>query len=463
MVDRYWRKIEDVENNIENAMQISSILLKLKENDKKLEGLSKIGDNENNISSNLSKIGDNENNISSNLSKIGDNVNNITSNLSKIEDNENNISSNLSKIGDNENNISSNLSKIGDNENNISSNLTKIDNFTQYILKSGKDFEEKYIIKKQIFRFNKDKHFYTIFEKEIEYNFTENSLLIVKNNMYYKYDNLSNDYFRLQHEYNIYDGDNLIHKYLFNKDTYYDENLDPILHTNEDFCICFKKNYQKIKLNLLLHRHNRYGIGNIDLKIDDNNENYINIDYLDRNDENIEKNKNNISTNLIKINSNEDDIAYNLSEINYLKNNKSTQYLKNVYNILFYNKKTQIDFRNNFYNKTFELNANKNDFIEINLRMLLDYENINESHLVFTASKLINDDDEIYISTYHNKDKILYKNFVFISETIFYNFEKDTKKLKILIYFRKADTNAVIKFWYKPINTDRLIIKHFSN
>ena len=129
----------------------------------------------------------------------------------------------------------------------ISHNLEKIDNFTQYILKSDKDFEEKYIIEKQIFRFNKDKHFYTIFEKEIEYDFTKNSLLFVKNNMYYKYDNLSNDYHRLQHEYNIYDGDNLIHKYLFNKDTYYDENLDPILHTNEDFCICFKKIIKKLK------------------------------------------------------------------------------------------------------------------------------------------------------------------------------------------------------------------------
>ena len=58
--------------------------------------------------------------------------------------------------------------------------------------------------------------------------------------MYYKYDNLSNDYFRLQHEYNIYDDNkNLIHKYLFNKDTHYDKNLDPILHTAEDFCIFF--------------------------------------------------------------------------------------------------------------------------------------------------------------------------------------------------------------------------------
>ena len=68
MVDRYWRKIEDVENDIENAMQISSILLKLKEYD---GDLGKIDTNENNISSNLVKINDNENSISNTLEKIG--------------------------------------------------------------------------------------------------------------------------------------------------------------------------------------------------------------------------------------------------------------------------------------------------------------------------------------------------------------------------------------------------------
>ena len=62
MVDRYYREIEDVENDIENAMQISSILLKLKGYDD--NELSKIGHNENNISSNLSKIEDNKTNIS---------------------------------------------------------------------------------------------------------------------------------------------------------------------------------------------------------------------------------------------------------------------------------------------------------------------------------------------------------------------------------------------------------------
>ena len=79
MVDRYWRKIEDVENDFENAMQISSILLKLKEYD---DDLSKIEDNENNISSNSGIINTNEGNISSNLSKIT----NIENNLIIVDD-----------------------------------------------------------------------------------------------------------------------------------------------------------------------------------------------------------------------------------------------------------------------------------------------------------------------------------------------------------------------------------------
>ena len=86
MVDRYWRKIKSVENDIENSIQISSILSKLKGYDKKLSDLSKIGNNENSISSNLSKIGNNENDISSNLGIINTNKNNISSNLNQIND-----------------------------------------------------------------------------------------------------------------------------------------------------------------------------------------------------------------------------------------------------------------------------------------------------------------------------------------------------------------------------------------
>ena len=111
MVDRYWRKIKDVENDIENSMQISSILLKPKGYDEKLGDLSKIGNNENNISSNLGKIDTNKSNISSNLGKIGNNKISISSNLTKIGNSENSISSNFEKINNIENDITIKIKK----------------------------------------------------------------------------------------------------------------------------------------------------------------------------------------------------------------------------------------------------------------------------------------------------------------------------------------------------------------
>ena len=470
MVDRYWREIESVENDIENAMQISSILLKLKGYD---EGLSKIDDNENNISSNLGKINNNSSTISSNFKQSTRNANTISTNSTQINTNTSDISTNLGKIDDNikaiilinknsqdnSKNISSNLKQIDTNKNNISTNLEKIDNFTQYILQSGKDFEEKYMIEKQIFKFNKDKHFYTMFEKEIKFEFTKNSLLFVKNNMYYKYENLSNDYHRLQHEYNIYDGDNLIHKYLFNKDTYYDK--DPILHTNEDFCICFKKNYDKIKINLQLHRHNRHGTGNINLEIDDDS--YINIDYVDRNnEERINTNKNDISTNLIKINSNEDDILSNSSEINYLKNNKS--YLKNVYNILFYNNNEQISFKDEiFYEKEFDVNASINDFIEIKFKIALEYRNINDRNYIKNIYEILDkNNNRLYIKTISNDEYLYFSNRVIIDENIFYTFTKNIKKMKFVIKFQKLSESRIIYVYYKKDNNYRLTIKNYG-
>ena len=423
-MDYYRKPINKVVNDVKLKMQLGALTLKLSENNNKIDDL------------------------------IG-----VDKNI------KNDISNNTGQISDNKNDISDNKGLIETNTSDISTNLEKIDNFTQYILQSGKDFEEKYVIQKQIFKFDRNKHFYTIFEKEIEFEFTKNSLLFVKNNMYYKYDDLSNDYHRLQHEYNIYDNENnLIHKYLFNKDTYYDESLDPILHTNEDFCICFKKNYDKIKINLQLHRHNRHGVGNINLEIDDDNENYISVDYIDRNnDERIDINKKDISKNLIKINSNEDDILNNLNEINYLKNNKS--YFKNVYNILFYNNNEQISFKDEiFYEKIFELNANKNDFIEMSFKIELEYRNINNRNYVKNTYEILdeNNNNRLYIKTISNDEYNYFSNKVIIDDNIFYNFNKDIKKIKFVIKFQKLSASRVIYLYYMKNDNYRFILKHYS-
>ena len=66
---------------------------------------------------------------------------------------------------------------------------------------------------------------------------------------------------------------------------------------------------------LLLHRHNRHGLGNISLEIDDDSVNYININYIDKNNEDIEKNKSAISSNSGKIDTNESAISSNSGKI----------------------------------------------------------------------------------------------------------------------------------------------------
>ena len=242
---------------------------------------------------------------------------------------------------------------------------------------------------------------------------------------------------------------------------------------------------------LLLHRHNRHGLGNIDLEIDDNNDNYININYLDKNNEDIEKNKNdiltnlaqistntgdissnlgkidtnknNISTNLIKINSNEDDILSNSSEIDYIKNNNSKSYLKNIYNVLFYVKKTQISFRNSFYEKVFDVDASINDFIEMKFKIDLQYESISERSYCKTIYQIFDENDNsLYIKSVNNDDYTYFSNRVIIDENIFYNFTKNIKKIKISIKFKML-LSRVIKIWYIKQDNYRFILKHYSS
>ena len=551
MVDRYYREIEDVENDIENAMQISSILLKLKGYDDDLE---------------------------------------------KIDTNENNISSNLSKIEDNENNISTNLSNIEDN-------LEKIDNIKS-LLPTLEIFKKTYSIKNQSFRFTRNIVYFKLLEIKIENNFNKDGRLEFDNYIYYKYDNLQRDHHRLQHEYRIFDDkNNLLYKKILNKTNTSDLDFDKnVMLVKDNFYIIFKNNYNKIKIILDLYRVYRHGTDNFNLELI--NESFVKVSYLDKNDislkiednennissnlskinnnenntssnllkinnnennissnlskisdnennissnlskisnnennissnllkinnnennissnlskinnnenntssnlskiednennissnlskinnnenntssnlskinnnENnissnlgkINNNENNISTNLIKVNSNEDDILYNLNEINYLKNNSSKSYLKNVYNILFYNRKTQVSFRNYFYEQVFDINSNINDFIEMSFKISLQYENISERTYVKTLYELFDENDNsLYIKSVNNNEYSYYSNKIFINESIFYNFTKSIKKIKFVIKFQMI-LSRVIKIWYIKNDNYRLIIKNYG-
>ena len=227
-----------------------------------------------------------------------------------------------------------------------------------------------------------------------------------------------------------------------------------------------------------MHRHNRHGIGNINLEIDDN-DNYINIDYLDRNnnekvDTNTESistnlgkintNKNNISTNLIKINSNEDDILHNLNEINYIKNNNFKSYLKNVYNILFYNNNEQISFKDKiFYEKVFNVDAAINYFIEMSFKIELEYRNISDRNYVKNIYEILDENNNrLYIKTIRNDEYLHFSNKVIVYEDIFINFTNDIKKIKFIIKFQKLSASRVIYLHYIKNENYRFILKHYS-
>ena len=95
--------------------------------------------------------------------------------------------------------------------------------------------------------------------------------------------------------------------------------------------------------------------------------------------------------------------------------------------------------------------------------MLLKCEDISKAKYTITEFKLYDDTkNQLYIATFNNSDYISYSEYVFINNAFFYNFENDTTNLKVVISFRMTQTE-IIKIWYKPVNTDRLIIKHFGN
>ena len=497
MTDRYWRKIEDVENDIENAMQISSILLKLKGYDDKLGDLSKINDNASSISTNSEQISANENNISTNSEQINTNTEFISNNLENIN--------NIDKIKSNLNDIENDLSDF------------KINYSIQNLFIYNIDVEKNYTL-------NKDNPKFSIFSYNLEDDFKSNSILEFNCKILYNYTTYNN-IGTLIHVFKLYDKNNeLIHEYK-NLKSNSGDNLSAYLNQNDLFYVKLNENYSIIKIELILSildnisksvsckllntfksnflyiKHykkintlsvnnnltdlendissnltkidtNKENISSNLTKIDTNKENISsNLTKIDTNDGNISSNlgkintnENNISTNLIKINSNEDDILYNLSEINNIKNNSSKSYLKNVYNILFYDSKKQISFNNDiFYEKVFDVNSNINDFIEMSFKISLEYENISERAYVKTFYELFDENDNsLYIKSVDNNEYLYYQNKIFIDENIFYNFTKNIKKIKFVIKFQMLSFR-VIRVWYIKNDNYRFILKHYSS
>ena len=100
--------------------------------------------------------------------------------------------------------------------------------------------------------------------------------------------------------------------------------------------------------------------------------------------------------------------------------------------------------------------------------MFLEYETLDaldDADIVETEIKFFDDDKEIHLVKYANGNFLAYGKFLYLNNNIFYNFEKDTKSLKIKIEFQcntKFFPLGVDKIWYIPKNTDRCILKHYK-
>ena len=484
MSDKYYRGLRNILNDTKHKLQLASMTLKINENKNSISGIKNDISEINNFSN---KIDDNETSISDNLGKINDNTNDIASNLTKIGNNKNNIDE-----------INKNLSNIDFN----SGNKYSIENFFIYNIEIEKSY-----------KLNKDKTSFSIFKYNLEDDFKKDSILEIDCRLLYGYNNY-NHIGLLQHIFKLYDdNDNIFYDYKSLKTNAGDNSRNDIKQ-NDFFYVKLNENYKIIKIELILslinnvsnttsvdcRLYNAYksnflnvkyykkinlisinnNLGNLEndissnlTKIDTNKGNISsNLTKIDTNKGNIssnlgkiDTNKNNISSNLIKINSNEDNIAYNLNEINYLKNNKTTQYLKNVYNILIYDKETKIDFKKNiFYEKVFDVNANQNDFVEISFKIQLEYNNTDYRNYVKSIYELLDENNNsLYIKSVNNNQYNYFSNKITIDENIFYNFTNNIKKLKFVIKFQKLSESRIIYVYYKKDNNYRLILKHYGN
>ena len=449
MSDKYYRGLRNFLNDTKYKLQLATMTLKINENKNNITG----------IKNDISEI----NNFSD---KINTNTSDISTNLGKINDNSSSISDNLGKINTN----TSNIDEIKDDLSNIdfnSGNKFSIENFFIYNI----EIEKNYFL-------NKDKTSFSIFKYTLKDNFKKDSVLEIDSKLLYRYNNYNHIGY-LQHIFKLYDNDdNMFYEYKSLITNSGDNRLND-LNKNDVFYVRLNDDYKIIKIELILSLIDDVSnTTSVDCKIYNTyNSNFLTIKYykkinlisvnnnLNDIENNILSNKNDISSNLIKINSNEDDILYNLSEINNIKNNKTNQYLKNIYNILIYESKTQIDFREDiFYEKIFNIDAAINDFIEINFKIGLEYRDTDDRHYVKSIYQIFDENDNsLYIKSVTNNDYAYFSNRLIIDENIFYNFITNVKKIRFVIKFQKSSVSRVIYLYYIKNDNYRLILKHYGN
>ena len=408
MVDRYYRKIENVENEIENSIQISGILLKLKEHD--------------------------------------------------------------------------------DLSNNNKNKLEEIEN---HIFSESKNYQKRFNIDEGNFIINRTNNYFTLMDEIINYEFTINSLIHISCNINYKYDDVVNNYFRLQHEYNVYDDeDNLLNRFLFNHDKYY--NGSDELNTNEYFYIYFKKNYSKLRVELVLHRINRYGSGTINLSILNG---YVDVNYLDKNIslslneviddvDVVNDDLNNVKNDVSNVKNNVDVVKLDLNNVNkdldIVKNDLDGVKLNisNINNLNSYYKLKDIyifdiPVKNQFVDKDkpfhiFEQSINnifkKDSYLDLSFKILTEISNYVLIGFFEILCNFYNENDELFYSISLSTAAGSINKLSTIKSVFLVPIDKDMTEIKIDFYIRPKLSQQSRSATYNivDINLNKIYIKYFQ-
>ena len=434
MVDRYWRKIEDVENDIENAMQISSILLKLKEYD-------------------------------NDLGKISTNIGAISTNSGQISTNKGNINT---------------------NEGNISFNLSKINNIEKYMKISNDIYNETFIIS-NMSSYSRSR---LIYEKIINSKFTTNGIIKINSN----YNYICDTKYNFKHLYRFYNNGKEFKKFsIYNnrisnivKDEFEIQSIDS---TEIKLLIYLINNvdYKKIELfdntiqiiyneTNLKSDINKDNIASNLKKINDNSDKLdVNTDNISSNLEKINDNSSDISSNLGKIDANISDIAFNLEKINDNKDDiiaLQTANVKAFYNldrIFIYDIENgyKTVSSNNYYHifeKEISHTFTKNSYLEIILKVLTEISNYVLIGYFQILCNFYDENDDLFYTISLSTAMGSINKLSTIKSIFIVPINKNITKIKINLFIMPKPTqqNRSAKFIIQDINSNKVYIEYYQ-
>ena len=99
----------------------------------------------------------------------------------------------------------------------------------------------------------------------------------------------------------------------------------------------------------------------------------------------------------------------------------------------------------------------------MNFKIELEYRDTDDRHYIKSIYEIFDENNNsLYVKSISNNEYLYFSNKGIINEYIFYNFNKNVKKIKFVIKFQKLSASRVIYLYYIKNDNYRFILKHYS-